>query len=548
MKMKHTTINGFTLLRPLGSGGMAEVWYAENRIRKPAAVKVLLKKLMHMDDIVQRFENEAAVMVKLNHPNIRQVWDYGLVDGRPAIVMEYLEGKSLMEAIKNTKGIEDKQAQSWWNQLSDALNYTHAHGVIHRDVSPANTFITSDGQAKLLDFGIAKIIEGIHANLTKTGTRMGNPIYMSPEQVKDSKHLDHRTDLYSLAVTFVHVLGGKSPYDTRLFSDYEINHKIVTEPLDLSGIPKPWQHFLQSYLAKEAASRPVLAHFQNISQNTGETILKTKQAANYTEPLNGVPLEMVFVQGGSFMMGATPEQGDDAADDEKPAHKVSLDSFYIGKYPVTVGQFKQFIDETKYQTDADKGGGSFIYIDENWKEQEGVNWEFDAKGYVRTQHEYHYPVIHVSWNDAAAFSQWLSKKTGKNFRLLSEAEWEYAARGGQKTKRFKFSGSNNLEEVAWYDDNSGSKPHPVGKKQPNELGLYDMSGNVWEWCEDDWHDNYKGAPTDGSAWIDSPRGSGRVFRGGSWLNGSGFCRVSFRYWYYPGGWSYDYGFRLAQDF
>ena len=148
----------------------------------------------------------------------------------------------------------------------------------------------------------------------------------------------------------------------------------------------------------------------------------------------------------------------------------------------------------------------------------------------------------VSWNDIQEFITKLNAQTGKKFRLPTEAEWEYAARGGNQSKGYKYSGSNSISDVAWYDDNSGDKTHPVGQKTPNELGIYDMSGNVWEWCQD-WYGDYSSSsqtnPTGPSS------GSYRVLRGGSWNNGARNCRVSNRGSYNPDSRSYRSGFRLA---
>ncbi|MBO4645559.1 MAG: protein kinase [Bacteroidales bacterium] len=257
--MQNKNVNGYTLLRPLGKGGMAEVWYAENTLGKAAAVKILLPKFCDEENIVNRFRNEAGVMVSLQHPNIRQAYDYGILDGRPCMIMEYLEGEDLSSRMKNGERFTQEQLQRWWNQLVSALNYTHDKGVVHRDIKPSNIFIDMAGNVKLLDFGIAKVQDGMV--MTQTGATMGTLLYMSPEQVEDSKHIDSKTDLYSLAVTFLHLLQGKTPYDTTTTSDYQIRKCIVEMPLDLTGIPYEWQSLLEPYLAKNPEERPALVPF-----------------------------------------------------------------------------------------------------------------------------------------------------------------------------------------------------------------------------------------------------------------------------------------------
>ena len=217
---------------------------------------------------------------------------------------------------------------------------------------------------------------------------------------------------------------------------------------------------------------------------------------DFTETINGLNLQMVYVEGGTFTMGATPEQGSEAYDYEKPAHKVTLSSYYIGKFEVTQAQWRAIMG---------KNPSSFIG-DNN-------------------------PVERVSWNEAQEFCQKLSTLTGKKYRLPTEAEWEYAARGGNKSKGYKYSGSNTIGDVAWYTSNSGRKTHPVGQKQPNELGIYDMSGNLWEWCYD-WKGSYSSSPQTNPTGPTS--GSTRVFRGGSWEYTAKICRVAYRDGNFPG--------------
>ena len=226
-------------------------------------------------------------------------------------------------------------------------------------------------------------------------------------------------------------------------------------------------------------------------------------------PQHNLPdIAMVYVSGGTFTMGATSEQGSDAFNREKPAHSVTLSGYYIGKYEVT---------------------------QELWEAVMGSN-PSRFKGD-------NLPVECVSWNDVQEFLRKLNAMTGKRYRLPTEAEWEFAARGGNSSRGYKYSGSNSLGSVAWYDGNSGSRTHAVGTKSPNELGIYDMSGNVWEWCQD-WYGSYSSSSQRNPKGPNS--GSYRVYRGGSWYFNARYCRVSYRNYFTPDFWNnLHLGFRLA---
>jgi formylglycine-generating enzyme required for sulfatase activity len=235
---------------------------------------------------------------------------------------------------------------------------------------------------------------------------------------------------------------------------------------------------------------------------------------------NGVTLELVSVDAGRFMMGSPDDEGDD---DEHPQHQVILEKFLIGKYAVTNAQWEAVM-KTKGSATCDK------------------KFQGDLK-----------PVVGVTWHESRAFCNMLSKQIGKNVRLPTEAEWEYAARGANQSRGFTYSGSNNLDKVGWYKDNSNGLTHPVGQKISNELGIYDMSGNVWEWCLDEWHDSYKNKSeklisNGNKPWSDQDEYShdnrSSLIRGGSCNNIDTNCRPKNRSWKFANSQYINVGFRI----
>lgn len=246
-------------------------------------------------------------------------------------------------------------------------------------------------------------------------------------------------------------------------------------------------------------------------------------------------IEMVNIPAGSFMMGSCLPPSDKdrfmgkqaacanpdaaASRDEGPQRRVTLRAFQMGKTEVTLGQFKQFIAA------ADR---SDLINDDFMKH--------NAYGDNA-------PVVQVSWYDAQAFIKWLNQTQGGGYRLPSEAEWEYACRAGG---RHTYCGSDDLNAVGWYSDNRGNRQQAVGRKQANAFGLFDMSGNVWEWVQDCRHDDYAGAPSDGSAWIGSCTSDGRGVRGGSWGSFARDSRAAYRLRISPGSRNRSLGFRLAR--
>ncbi len=257
----------------------------------------------------------------------------------------------------------------------------------------------------------------------------------------------------------------------------------------------------QTVTISEGQTASISGSLTSTASTSGTNVLSSSSSSpsgnTITIPVkNGISIEMVKVEAGSFNMGATPEM-QVPYEVEKPVHRVTLtNNYYIGKYEVTQAL---------------------------WQAVMGSNPSYFKGDDL--------PVEQVSWNDCQDFISKLNAMTGKRFRLPSEAEWEYAARGGKKSRGYQYSGSNTLGDVAWYEGNSGSKTHAVGTKQPNELGIYDMTGNVYEWCQD-WYGSYSSSPQTNP--IGAVSGSSRVDRGGSWFFTAKHCRSSYRFNLTPG--------------
>ena len=603
MPMQNKIISGYTIRYLLGEGGMSEVWYAENSIGKTAAVKVLKEEFLNIQQVVDRFKQEAHVMVKLQHPNICQVYDYGKIDERPCIVMEYLKGRDLSSRMKQGTRFEREQLQQWWNQLIDALNYTHQQHIVHRDIKPSNIFLTDNKEIKLLDFGIARIRDSI--TVTATGIHLGTLLYMSPEQVKDSKSLDYRSDIYSLAVTFWHLLTGVAPYDTNS-SDFEILTKIVHEPLRLDNIPADWAKFLEPYLDKNPIKRPELRKFefqpppkQPLKEDTKEFPKEdTKEFPKGKPPkvplkppiihksrlmgITGIVLAiligvMVFnlgkisdffqqllfsvditenikssatlsqienvklrtITGGAFTMGSPKDEPDRKSAETQ--HSVTLSDFRLSEKAITNEQYCIFLNAMGIS-----GNGKYKSGLRSQKLIEPHAWgvQYKKGKWLPASGKAKFPVVNVNWFGAKAYCYWAGG------RLPTEAEWEYACRAGANTP---FNTGNNLTtSQANYDGRSPYNKNPKGKYvrstqsagsyTSNNWGLYDMHGNVWEWCSD-WYGDYE------TGTVTNPTGptSGwtRVLRGGSWQSPAKNCRSACRSNYGSNRIENHCGFRLA---
>lgn len=272
--MINTTIGKYKITKLIGEGGMASVYEAEHEmLGTKVAIKVLNPILSANAEIKTRFRNEAKLMASLDHPNITKVIDFDEQPQQLSIVMEFLNGEDLDQKIKRHGPLSQKEISDVFSQTLSAFQYAHEKGIVHRDIKPSNIFILSNGHVKILDFGIAKLF-GQGNEMTQTGTQMGTPIYMSPEQVKGDKSIDHRSDIYSLGVTMFFAINGKPPYNSNTDSQFDIFNKIVFDPLpEFLNIGK-FNDFVKKACQKDREQR-----YQSCGEWINELDIKVQSSA-----------------------------------------------------------------------------------------------------------------------------------------------------------------------------------------------------------------------------------------------------------------------------
>ena len=451
----------------------------------------------------------------------RGIWagDYDWDEGFPVVLMPWVEGEPLGQHIIRLAHTNPERLHLVAYEFSVMASWLVNQPFAHGDIKPDNILVRADGSMVLVDYDGLFVPSMLGAPSREAGTpafrHPNRPTMPFDERIDDFPLASINLSLYLIALQpeLLQKYGAK---DRLLFTETDYQNlsqcKLLKEILALCHDAQLQRLYAMFFIALSEGSlercenrlmllRPPHQDFDILRQPYANPVLiEDVEVIEAVVPqqdldfnVNGVQFRMKYVEGGSFMMGA-PDDDDEAWGDEKPAHKVTLDSYYIAETQVT---------------------------QELWQAVMGSN-PSDFKGDI------HRPVETVSWDDCQEFIKKLNTITCRTFSLPTEAQWEYAARGGKKSKGYKFSGSNSLGDVAWYGGNSNSTTHPVAQKQANELGLYDMTGNVWEWCQD-WFDSYYYANSPQNNPQGPSSGGARVLRGGDWGDDPERCRVSCRY-------------------
>jgi formylglycine-generating enzyme required for sulfatase activity len=559
----------FLVEKLLGAGGMGETYLAQDqRMNRSVVLKILNAEQQADADAHRRFSQEAEMLAKFQHPGVVTVHDLIEVDGRDVIVMERLDGWDLV-AYLSPLGVDrwcytEAEALEYIRQTGKALAYVHEQGLLHRDVKPHNIMRCGDGRVKLIDFGLARQFD---PKLSKLLTNQLTEGYAPIEQYEERGKFTQALDVYALAATLYYLLTGQHPISARLRSLYplvpprKINENVsvqvneaILRGMELAASDRPQQtvsDFLASLKSQPAVvimprppavivpaekQIPQTPKLTTFSFKTAKVLVEkglfgakivikesTGQAKGFSEDLGGgVKLNMIEIPAGEFLMGS-PSSEKDSSERERPQHRVRVPKFYLGQTLVTQAQWQALMgDNPSYHKEGDQ-----------------------------------LPKNSIIGLDAIEFCRKLSEKTGLTYRLPSESEWEYACRAGSKTP-FAF-GKTITTDLANYDGRDyepyniagsyGSGPTgifrgrmtPVGIFPANTFGLYDMHGNLDEWCLDEWVASYNGTPADGSAriespdsWFKLPDGWGHVLRGGSWASNPSHCRSAYRYGYLTG--------------
>jgi formylglycine-generating enzyme required for sulfatase activity len=563
--------------RELGRGGFGITYLAQDLALKcPVVIKsphMHLCKDPSYAAYLDRFSQEGSRLANLKrHPNVVRVAGFFPEQEMPCLVMDFVEGETLTEKVQKQGAIPEAIVVPWMIAIAEALVHVHGEGLVHRDANPANIIIQPDGQPMLIDFGIALEIQPCR---TTTMAGLGGHRDFAPyEQLaKKSGSRQLKVDIYCVAATLYYAITGQLPegaYDRKIaiqegqdclippqklkpeITD-RIHHAILSGmEMDPEDRPESMQNWITLLTTDDglltAIRAPSIAElplqpltFQTIALDEKATVIDqpTRSMQYFDELLSeGITMRMMLVPSGSFVMGS-PEEELHSYNNEKPQHLVTVPDFAIGQFTITQTQWTAIAQLPKVKRNL-KPKPSF-YIGNNR------------------------PAERLNWDEAVEFCDRLTRLTRKPYRLPSEAEWEYACRAGTTTA-FNL-GPTIATDFANYrgvDDDRGEqgvllgnygegpqgayrgKTIEMGEFFPNPFGLYDMHGNVWEWCADHWHQNYDGAPIDGSVWLDpeADESGDRVIRGGSWTNSPQSCRSVSRFSVAPDYRNNSLGFRV----
>ena len=562
----------YTIEGKLGEGGFGITYLATKKNNsKRVVIKTLKDELLQHKDFPQlrdKFRDEALRLAVCKHPHIVAVENTFTHQQRFCMAMEYVEGEDLGTLVERQGYLSETEALQYIWQIGEALTYIHQQkGLLHRDVKPQNIMRRrGSSDVVLIDFGLAR---GFIPDVTQHYTAWHTPHFSPPEQLDEDGKPGEYTDVYALAATLYFLLTNALPtvawkraIGTPLKPPGQVNpsigdgvHKAILQgmALDENKRPQSMQEWLamlpevpkspavspRSGLEKilglvipptppsPPPSKPIFS-FEVVTVNSRgeETNRERRQAEYFREDLgNGVFLDMVSIPGGSFLMGASASE-EEWRDSEYPQHRRTIAAFSMGKYLVTQAQWKAVAALPQVERS--------LELDPSYFKGDNL------------------PVEQVSRHDAVEFCKRLSGKTGRDYRLPSEAEWEYACRAGTTTP-FHFGETITAKLANYSGDSYADGPQgkcrgqttEVGSFPANAFGLYDMHGNVWEWCADPWHENYDGAPADGRVWQSGGNNSERLLRGGSWNYSAWFCRSAFRGRVVPGGRARYVGLRVV---
>ncbi len=588
----------YKIIRLLGSGGFGETYLAEDldipTNPKPKCVVKHLRPQSNNPEVIQiaqnLFNREAEVLYRLSnlHSQIPKLHAHFEEGQEFYLVQEFVDGEDLSKELSPGKRWDEDTVKQLLESILAVLAVVHEKNIIHRDIKPANLMRRNeDGKIVLIDFGAVKEIMAVNAQgQTDLTITIGTLGYMPSEQAAGQPKLC--SDIYAVGMVGIYALTGIQPYelpkdpttgeviwqnwasvsdkfanilDKMVLYHFSQRYQNATEALEgLSQIKPEFKPQTKPYKQQQTQLKPrrevlktlgwvsagvglsVVAgkllqrnssqttsnklslqsfSFETITVDTqGNTTKAQKQEAKYfIENLgNNVILEMVQIPSGKFTMGS-PDTEAKRINDESPQHPVTVPAFFMGRYPVTQAQYLAIIGNNPSNF---KGGNR--------------------------------PVEKVSWDDAVKFCEQLSKNSERHYRLPSEAKWEYACRANTSTP-FYFGETITTDLVNY---NGTAAPYgfapkgdyrqettKVEKFPPNAFGLYYMHGNLWEWCQDNWHDNYQDAPTDGSPWLTGGDNTRKLLRGGGWRDNPEDCRSANRNSFTLVNNSYGIGFRLV---